>query len=193
MLTSFNNQLHLRLHMNELAPCRADIGTTVFSRQTIYLQLSAFNLRAFLWNVSLTSCPRDAGNWVSVCRTVQCDWLSVIKFNLLWRLDCKLRHHVDYQSCHGVRCSHGVRSGTDVCSCVFLVCLCYGQGLTLDSRSSTGKLIEEFGPRYHRRGISDDPALRELGIFSALGVYWPSRKGDERTSCARESFSKLLF
>ena len=104
-----------------------------------------------------------------------------------------MRHHVDYQSCHGVRCAHGVRSSTDVCSRVFLVRLCYGQGLTLDSRSSTGKLIKEFGPRYHRRGISDDPALRELGIFSALGVYWPSSKGDKRTSCTRESFSVIIL
>ena len=33
---------------------------------------------------------------------------SVVTFHLLWRLDCKLRLHIDYQSCHGVWCAQGV-------------------------------------------------------------------------------------
>ena len=73
MLTSFNNQLHFSLHMDELASSRADIGATVFCRQTVYPHLSSFHLRALLWNVTFTFCPRDTGYWVSFCRTVQCD------------------------------------------------------------------------------------------------------------------------
>ena len=59
--------------------------------------------------------------------------------------------------------------------------------MTLHGSSFTGKLIEKFGPGHHRRGISDDPAFRELDILSTLGVYGSRGKGDERTSCTGES------
>ena len=125
-LTRFNNQLHFSLRLNEVTSSRTDIGTTVFCCQTVYLKSSSFHLGPLLWNVSFTFCPRDTGYWVSFCWTVQCDWLSVVTFYLLWRLDCKLRHHIDYESCHGVWCAQCIGSGADVCPCIFLVRLCYG-------------------------------------------------------------------
>ena len=55
--------------------------------------------------------------------------------------------------------------------------------MILHGCSFTGGLIEKFSPRYDRRGISDDPAFRELDILSTLGVCRSSGKRDERTSC----------
>ena len=55
--------------------------------------------------------------------------------------------------------------------------------MTLNGCPFTGKLIEKFGPGYDRRGISDDPAFRELDILSTFGVYRSSGKRDERPSC----------
>jgi len=63
--------------------------------------------------------------------------------------------------------------------------------MTLYGCSFTGKLIEKFGPGYDRRGISDDPAFRELDILSTLGVYRSSGKGDKRTSCTGKVILKL--
>lgn len=196
--TCFHNQLHLSLPMNKLTLCGADIRSAVLCRQTVYLQLSSFHFRPVCWYVSFTPCPGDAGYWVSVCRAVECHRLSMVKLNLLWWLDSKLRHNIDYQRCYGVWFSHGIRRRADVGSWIFLVCLCDGQGVAPYSGSSTGKLAKQFRPRYHRRGISDDLALRELDIFPTLGEQGSSWKRDERPSCAEESWylsfcSRFIF
>ena len=105
--------------MNKLALCWADVCPTVLCRQTVYLQLSSFHFRPVCWYVFFTPCPGDAGYWVSVCRAVECHWLSMVELNPPWWLDSKLRHYIDYQRCHGVCCAHGVRSCADVGSRIF--------------------------------------------------------------------------
>ena len=122
---------------------------------------------------------------MSGCGAVQCNSLSMIKLYLLWWFDSKFRHHINDQSCHGVRSAHGVFSRADVCSSVFLLQFFYRQGLTFYSASSSWKLIKKLCPGDHWRGISDDPALGETDVFTHLSVYWSREKGNVWKSCNR--------